>query len=67
LDSQNEVRWGIIEQGINPVSLVTVKGISRRQTEPKILDANEIRSLITALPLEPYHTMVVMALSTGLG
>jgi integrase len=60
------MRWGIIEQGINPVSLVRVKGISRRQTEPKILTANEIRSLIAALPLEPYHTMVVMALSTGL-
>jgi integrase len=60
------MRWGIIERGINPLSLVRVKGISRRQTEPRILTANEIHSLISALTKEPYHTMVVMALSTGL-
>ncbi len=60
------MRWGIIEQGINPLALVRVRGISRRQTEPRILAANEIRSLISALALEPYHTMVVTALSTGL-
>jgi integrase len=60
------MRWGIIEQSINPVSLVRVKGISRRQTEPRILTANEIPSLISALPREPYHTMVIMAVSTGL-
>lgn len=60
------MRWGIIEQGINPLSLVRVKGISRRQTEPRILAANEIQPLIAALSSEPYHTMVVMALSTGL-
>jgi len=60
------MRWGLIEQGINPLSLVRVKGISRRQTEPRILTANEIPSLIASLPMEPYHTMVIMALSTGL-
>ena len=60
------MRWGIIEQGINPLSLVRVKGISRRQTEPRILAANEIRSLIAALHREPYHTKVVTALTTGL-
>jgi len=60
------MRWGLIEQGINPLSLVRVKGISRRQTEPRVLTADEIPSLIAALPTEPYHTMLVMALSTGL-
>ena len=61
------MRWGIIEQGINPLSLVRVKGISRRrETEPRILTASEIQPLIAALPTKPYHTMVVMALSTGL-
>ncbi len=60
------MRWGIIEQGINPLSLVRVKGISRRQAEPRILTAKEIQSLIAALPSEPYHAMVIMALSTGL-
>ena len=60
------MRWGFLEHGINPLSLVRVKGISRRQAEPRILAAPEIRSLIDALPLQPYHTMVVIALSTGL-
>jgi integrase len=60
------MRWGMIEQGTNPLSLVRVKGISRRQGEPLILSASEIQALIAALPMDPYRTMVVMALSTGL-
>ncbi len=60
------MRWGFIEQGINPLSLVRVKGISRRQAEPRILAANEIQALIAALSKEPYRTMVITALSTGL-
>jgi integrase len=56
----------MIERGINPLSLVRVKGISRRQAEPRILAANEIQTLIAALSQEPYRTMVIMALSTGL-
>lgn len=60
------MRWGIVERGINPLSLVRVKGISRRQGEPQILAANEIQALIAALPMDPYRTMVVTALSTGL-
>jgi integrase len=60
------MRWGFIEQGINPLSLVRVKGISRRQAEPRILAANEIQALIAALSREPYRTTVITALSTGL-
>jgi integrase len=60
------MRWGLIEQGINPLSLVRVKGISRRQTEPRILAAKEIQALIAAMSREPYRTMVITALSTGL-
>jgi integrase len=60
------MRWGIVELGTNPLSLVRVNGISRRQAEPRILAANEIQALIAALPMDPYRTMVVMALSTGL-
>jgi len=57
---------GTYERGTNPLSLVRVKGISRRQAEPRILAANEIQALIAALPMDPYRTMVVVALSTGL-
>ena len=60
------MRWGFIDRGANPLSLVRVKGISRRQAEPRILAASEIQTLIAALPMDPYRTMVVLALSTGL-
>ena len=48
------------------MTLVRVKGISRRQVEPRILAGSEIQSLLAALSNEPYRTMVVMAVSTGL-
>lgn len=54
------------ELGANPMTLVRVSGISRRQTEPRILTADEIRALISRLATNPYRVMVVMALSTGL-
>jgi integrase len=60
------MRWGFIEQDFNPMSLVRVKGISRRQAEPRVLAANEIQALIAAMSKEPYRTMVIAALSTGL-
>ena len=33
------MRWGLLDLGVNPVALVRVKGISRRQTEPRILNS----------------------------
>jgi integrase len=60
------MRWGMIERGPNPVALVRVKSISRRRAEPRILTAKEIQPLIAALKAEPYRTMVITALSTGL-
>lgn len=60
------MRWGLVDLGVNPIALVRVKGISRRQVEPRVLTTKEIQALITALPNDPYRTMVAMALSTGL-
>lgn len=60
------MRWGIVDLGVNPIALVRVNGISRRQAEPRVLSNTEIRSLIAALPKEPQRTMVITALSTGL-
>ena len=42
-----------------------MKGISRRQTEPRILNSDEIQTLISGLA-EPCRTAVIVALSTGL-
>jgi integrase len=58
-------RWGLLDLGVNPVALVRVKGISRRQTEPRILNSDEIQTLISGLA-EPCRTAVIVALSTGL-
>lgn len=60
------MRWGIVDRGANPLALVRIKGISRRQTEPRILTPDEIQALIAALQKEPHRTMVTTALSTGL-
>jgi integrase len=59
------MRWGLVDLGLNPVALVRVKGISRRQKEPRILNPEEIQGL-TAKLSEPCRTAVIAALSTGL-
>ena len=59
------MRWGLLDLGINPLTLVRVKGISRRQTEPRNLTPDEIQALIAKLA-EPCRTAVIVALSTGL-
>jgi integrase len=59
------MRWGLVDVGVNPLALVRVKGISRRQVEPRILNLKEIPALIAKLR-EPCRTAVIVALSTGL-
>jgi integrase len=59
------MRWGFIDLGTNPVSLVRVKGVSRRQKEPRVLTSAEIQALIAKLE-DPCRTAVVLALGTGL-
>ena len=59
------MRWGLIDQDVNPVTLVRVKGVSRRQKEPRVLSSAEIQSLITKLK-DPCRTAVIVALGTGL-
>ena len=59
------MRWGLVDLGLNPMALVRVKGISRRQAEPRILNRDEIQALISRLA-DPCRTAVIFALSTGL-
>jgi integrase len=59
------MRWGLVDLDTNPMTLVRVKGISRRQKEPRILNPEEIKAL-TAELTEPCRTAVVCALGTGL-
>jgi integrase len=59
------MRWGFIDVGTSPVSLVRVKGVSRRQKEPRILNPAEIHALVTKLA-DPARTALVLAIGTGL-
>jgi integrase len=59
------MRWGLVNLGVNPVALVRVRGISRRLTEPRILNRDEIQTLISRLS-DPCRAAVTVALSTGL-
>jgi integrase len=58
-------RWGIIELGKNPVSLVRVKDGSKRLKRPRVLDVDEFFELLKHLG-EPYRTMVLVAQCLGL-
>jgi len=58
-------RWGIIELGKNPVSLVRVKNGSKRLKRPRVLTVDEFFELLKHLG-EPYRTMVLVAQCLGL-
>lgn len=58
-------RWGIIELGKNPVSLVRVKNASKRLKRPRVLDVGEFFELLKYLG-ELYRTMVLVAQCLGL-
>jgi len=57
--------WGLIELQRNPIELVKVKDSSRRLKKPQILVPEKFRELVAILG-EPYKTMVVVAMCTGL-
>ncbi len=57
--------WGLIELQRNPIELVKVKDSSRRQRKPQILAPEKFRELVAILG-EPYKTMVIVAMCTGL-
>jgi len=57
--------WELIELQRNPIELVKLKGTSRRQRKPQILAPEKLQELVAALR-EPYKTMVIVAICTGL-
>ena len=50
---------------VNPISLVTVKGASKRIRKPRILTVEQFRLLLSQLP-EPYNTLALMCVCFGL-
>jgi integrase len=57
--------WGLIELQRNPIELVKVKGTSKRQKKPQILAPEKFQELVAVLR-EPYKTMAIVAMCTGL-
>ncbi len=58
------MRWELIPHDRNPMSLVRVKGCSKRTRLPKILTIEEFNRLLERLK-EPYRTMALVALFLG--
>ncbi len=59
------MRWELIPVERNPMSLVRVKGSSKRTKVPRILTIKEFNLLLARLT-EPFRTMALVALFLGL-
>jgi integrase len=57
--------WSLMEVQRNPIELVKVKGSSRRQKRPQTLAPEKFQELVAILR-EPYRTMAIVAMCTGL-
>jgi integrase len=59
------MRWELFPLEKNPISLVRVKGCSKRIREPRVLTAEEFRAVLFRLQ-EPVRTMACVAACLGL-
>jgi integrase len=59
------MRWEFMDVQENPMKLVRVKGVSKREKEPRVLTLPECHRLLAELE-EPYRTMVALSIATGL-
>ncbi len=57
--------WELLDVQRNPIELVEVKGISKRKRRPHILQVRDAWRILDAL-VQPYRTMVLIALCFGL-
>jgi integrase len=57
--------WEIVEWQRNPMELVEIKGISKRQKKPIVLTVEQYYQILDLLP-QPYRMMVMVAQCTGL-
>jgi len=57
--------WEMVDLQRNPMQLVEIKGMSKRQKKPLILTVEQYYQLLDLLP-QPYRTMIVVAQCLGL-
>lgn len=60
------MRWEIIPFKENPMSLVRVPGVSKRQSKSVVLSAEQVRDLIQNIDQEPFKTMAWLSVCLGL-
>jgi integrase len=56
--------WELVEWQRNPMQLVEIKGISKRRKRPLILTVEQFFLGFELVP-QPYRTMVLMAICSG--
>jgi len=61
----HSLRWDLIPDQHNPMSLVRVKDSLKRQREPKALSVEQFRKFLENVP-EPFRTMCIVAMCLGL-
>src|SRR5581483_6407660 len=57
--------WELIDTQRNPIELVKIKGVSKRRKRPLTLEPEKFQELVAELN-DPYRTMVIVAMCTGL-
>lgn len=57
--------WGLLDLQRNPIELIKLKGTSRRLKRPHNITPEKFQELIAILE-EPYRTMAIVAICTGL-
>jgi integrase len=62
---EHAMLWELIDTQRNPMELVKIKGVSRRQKRPLTLEPDKFQELVNRLK-NPYKTMVIVAMCTGL-
>lgn len=76
--SKNNIKWlmsslfkyaqrlDLVDLGYNPMSVVKLRGVTKRKRKPVILSPEQFQALVAALPKEPVCTMVWLAGCLGL-
>ena len=57
--------WGLLDLQRNPIELIKLKGTSRRLKRPHTITPEKFQELVAVLE-EPYRTMAIVAMCTGL-
>jgi excisionase family DNA binding protein len=58
--------WNLIPLGVNPMSIVEIKGCTKRRKKAPALSVEQVRAFIGHIEREPFKTMAWLAVCLGL-